>query len=478
MSRLRPSAYALSRFAERTLNETVIRVAVTGLSRSGKTVFITSLIQNLLALGQKRNTLPSLQSALDANGASRLLNVRIAPAGAATIPRFDFQGKLADLASGEPAWPARTEDLALIALDMEIERAGPLAQKLGRRRVRLELLDYPGEWLLDLPLLSQSYTSWSEETLRLLRRPPRRFACADFLEFLTSADPNSLADEDAIRRGHVLYRTALEECRTRFGLRYLQPGRFLCPGPGGDAPFMWFYPIGDADERPSPFTVAGVLRKRFETYKADMRAQFFETHFADFDRQIVLVDVLSALHAGKDAFEDVEHAITQIAGNLRYGANWLPRDLGRLPVARTMLGRRIERVAFAATKADHVPTMRRENLKNLLRAMAENARPAEIRGDQRVSYHTVASVLATVDSTTMIDGHPVEVVLGLPLGEERQRPFYPGDVPSGQPPESFWSDRFFELPVFAPPRIDPSGAAGIPHLGVDGVLTALLKDVL
>src|SRR5437868_2152949 len=71
MSRLRPSAYALSRFAERTLNETVIRVAVTGLSRSGKTVFITSLIQNLLALGQKRNTLPTLQSVLDANGVSR-----------------------------------------------------------------------------------------------------------------------------------------------------------------------------------------------------------------------------------------------------------------------------------------------------------------------------------------------------------------------------------------------------------------------
>jgi len=143
-----------------------------------------------------------------------------------------------------------------------------------------------------------------------------------------------------------------------------------------------------------------------------------------------------------------------------------------------MLGRRIERVAFAATKADHVPSMRRENLKNLVRAMPENARPADIRGDQRVTYHTVASVLATVDSTATIDAHPVEVVLGLPLGEERQRSFFPGDVPSGRPLESFWSDRFFELPVFAPPRIDPSGAAGIPHLGVDGVLTALLKDVL
>jgi predicted YcjX-like family ATPase len=33
---------------------------------------------------------------------------------------------------------------------------------------------------------------------------------------------------------------------------------------------------------------------------AAMRATFFDTHFEDFDRQIVLVDALGALHAGKE----------------------------------------------------------------------------------------------------------------------------------------------------------------------------------
>jgi hypothetical protein len=51
-------------------------------------------------------------------------------------------------------------------------------------------------------------------------------------------------------------------------------------------------------------------------------------------------------------------------------------------------------------------------------------------------------------------------------------------VPSGRPPDSFWSDRFFELPIFAPPKIDPEGQAGIPQFGVDDVLVAILKDVL
>jgi predicted YcjX-like family ATPase len=68
------------------VNETLIRLAVTGLSRAGKTVFITSLIRNLLALGQGRDTLPQLQACLETDGRTRLKHVRVLPAGAATIP--------------------------------------------------------------------------------------------------------------------------------------------------------------------------------------------------------------------------------------------------------------------------------------------------------------------------------------------------------------------------------------------------------
>ncbi len=39
-----------------------LRVAVTGLSRSGKTVFITSLLANLLAAGQGKRVLPALEA--------------------------------------------------------------------------------------------------------------------------------------------------------------------------------------------------------------------------------------------------------------------------------------------------------------------------------------------------------------------------------------------------------------------------------
>ena len=152
--------------AARSINEDRIGLAVTGLSRSGKTVFVTSLIQNLLALGHGVNTLPAFADALRTDGVSRLLDVAILPAGASAVPHFDQAAKLARLAGVHPTWPDRTEDLATISLMLTIARPSGLGRRIGPRRVRLDILDYPGEWLLDLPLLNQDFATWSGERHR------------------------------------------------------------------------------------------------------------------------------------------------------------------------------------------------------------------------------------------------------------------------------------------------------------------------
>ena len=41
------------------------------------------------------------------------------------------------------------------------------------RTLTLDIVDYPGEWLLDLPLLNKSYAQWSSESLALSREQPR-----------------------------------------------------------------------------------------------------------------------------------------------------------------------------------------------------------------------------------------------------------------------------------------------------------------
>ena len=48
----------------------------------------------------------------------------------------------------------------------------------------LGIIDYPGEWLLDLPLMDMSFEEWSRRTLQLLRTAPRAAVAGEFLEFL------------------------------------------------------------------------------------------------------------------------------------------------------------------------------------------------------------------------------------------------------------------------------------------------------
>jgi predicted YcjX-like family ATPase len=498
---VRDLASAATASASASLNETVIRLAVTGLSRAGKTVFITSLIQNLLALGQGRNTLPRLNSALTAAGESRLKRIEVLPPGTAAVPHFDFETKVSEMASVTPSWPPRTEDIAQVSLDLEISRAEPLWQKLGNRRVRLDILDYPGEWLLDLPLLERSYADWSAETLARLRRRPWDAHCQDFLQFLNGFDAAGRVDDRLLRAGHAHYCKALEACRAKLGMRYLQPGRFLCPGPGSTAPFMWFFPTDTQGERPPRGTNGCLLRERFETYKSEVRASFFDKHFINFDRQIVLVDVLGALTAGREAFEDTERAIADIAACLDYGSRaprpvqvstavgawalgkllpnavpWRPEAAGSL--GQALKGRGIERLAFVATKADHVPAMQRDNLRNLVRAIAETARSRQSFAYRPVSYHAAASVVSTRDGTAIRAGQSVEVVVGVPVGGERDRAFHPGDVPSARPRDSFWGNGLLELPTFVPPRINSAALMGIPHLELDTILHTLIGDRL
>lgn len=453
------------------INDRPINVAITGLSRSGKTVFLTSLIANLLAMGTGRPTLPALQAHIDKGGKERLRAIRIVPARAGTTPRFDYPGKLADLARAR-TWPARTEDLAEIELELEIRPGdgllGHLRALSGTPRLRLRFLDYPGEWLLDLPLLELSYARWSAETLIRLRQKPHAEAAAEFLAFVGHIDPARPADDALIQRGHRLYKAALERCRAEFGLRYLQPGRFLTLGPRNDAPFMWFFPTDNPPRSPARDSITDLLTARFDAYKTEVRASFFDTHFRDFDRQIVLVDTLGALHAGRAAFEDTEHAIADIAAALAPGSSILPR---------WVTGSAIERVAFVATKADHVPELQRDNLRALMRDMVRLARTHGPRGDDAVSYHAAAAVVSTTDGwADQPDGHREPVVWGRKLGEAQARPYRVGNVPISRPPDSFWSGRYFELPSFTPPPIDPNAADGIPRLGLDQILVDLIGD--
>jgi predicted YcjX-like family ATPase len=96
----------------------------------------------------------------------------------------------------------------------------------------------------------------------------------------------------------------------------------------------------------------------------------------------------------------------------------------------------------------------------------------------RIDVTALASVISTVDDTQEIDGQRVQVVVGRPVGSNKQAKFFVGNVPIRPPRPDAWGSAFLNVPVFEPPAIDPSPVDGIPHINLDLALEFLLGDRL
>jgi predicted YcjX-like family ATPase len=436
-----------------------VRIGVTGLARAGKTALMTSIAANLLALSAGRPALPAFSDRLR----GRRLRVSIAPAAASNVPQFDVASHLAALVADPPRWPGRTMTVSRLALDLEFPREGLLAS-FGPRVWRLEFLDYPGEWLLDLPLLTQDFAGWSETTLRRLEAPETAGIAQDFLGFARGLPAAAVADEALALTGHRLYTNTLRRLRDEAGLSFLQPGRFLMPPPGEAPPWTLFFPMVGRG------ALASLMQDRYKAYVDAVRRDLMSPLFGDLDRLVVLADVLSALHQGKSAFADAQTALASAAGALRWGRSWTDwlAAFARLELP----SRSIERVAFVATKADHVAARQRGNLAALMRRLTSVP-----EGSATSAAFAVASVRCTEDVVETLAGRPVSAVRGRILGEPRPARSYPGEVPDTPPDELFWQHRFLALPDFEPLRPPEEGRGGVPQVGLDALLAFLLADI-
>ncbi len=437
-----------------------VRIGITGLARSGKTALLTSVAANLLVLSAGRPTLPALSEQLR----GRRLQVSVAPAAASAIPRFDFASHMAALAADPPRWPARTMAVSLLALDLDLPREGLLAPFAAQRR-RLEFLDYPGEWLLDLPLLSQDFADWSEATLRRLEAAEIAEIARPFMAFVRGLPAGAKADEALTATGHRLYTDLLRRLRDEAGWAFLQPGRFLMPPPGAPPPWTEFFPL------PGRSPLATLMQSRFNAYVETVRHDLMSPMFGDLDGLVVLTDLLSALNQGQSAFADAQAALAAAADALRWDGSWTEwlAAFARLQLPPRSIGR----VAFVATKADHIATRQRTNLAALMRRVTRIP-----DGGATSAVFSVAAVRCTEDVVETLAGRPVSAVRGRIIGEPRPARFYPGEVPDHPPDAAFWQHRFLALPDFEPMRLPDAGRGGIPQLGLDSLLAFLLTDVL
>src|ERR1700712_276314 len=200
-----------------------LRLGVTGLSRAGKTIFITALVHSLLTGGRLPGFAPLTEG--------RFIGAKLAEYPDAAIPRFAYEQHLAAL-TGKPAiWPESTRRISQLRLTLKYQSRSWLAGFRGPSTLNLDIVDYPGEWLLDLPLLSLSFAEWSAEALERARRPASAAEAGTFLDVLANTAPPATAT-DAAAEGLASAFTAYLRASRADGraLSALPPGRFLLPG--------------------------------------------------------------------------------------------------------------------------------------------------------------------------------------------------------------------------------------------------------
>src|ERR1700744_6419045 len=114
----RQSARALLDYGEGFFNPTV-RLGVTGLSRAGKTVFITALIHGLTRGGRF--------PVFEALASGRIARAELAPQPDDAVPRFDYENHLRTLID-ERRWPNSTVDISELRLVIDYQRPNGAAR--------------------------------------------------------------------------------------------------------------------------------------------------------------------------------------------------------------------------------------------------------------------------------------------------------------------------------------------------------------
>jgi predicted YcjX-like family ATPase len=476
-----------------------VRLGVTGLSRAGKTVFITALIEHLTkatspAMRGRKNPLPVFR--VHAEG--RLIGGALEPQPDDNVPRFAYEEHIEALTGPDGRvetrlWPQSTRRISELRLRLEFQQKTGL--RPGRHSLTLDIVDYPGEWLLDLPLLSKSFAQWSKESFFAAAAAARAPLAAQWRGYAAKKDPKAKFSEEDARRSAELFTAYLRACRAEeYGFSSLPPGRFLMPGDLAGSPALTFAPLAvEPSEIYPPDSLAAMMERRYEAYKAHVVKPFFRDHFSRLDRQIVLVDALAALNAGPAAMRDLEWALGDVLAAFR---------AGRSNVLSALFRPKIDKILFAATKADHLHHTSHDRLEAILRLLTAKAIARVEDVGAEVDVIALAAVRATREARVNGPGGPaLDAVIGTPLDGEQigdelfdgktEAAIFPGELPAD--PKAVFRDaaldpkrpatddidyRFVRFRPPVPQRAADGGSLPPPHIRLDRALQFLFGDKL
>ncbi len=456
-----------------------VRLGVSGLSRAGKTVFISALVHNLIHGGR----LPMFE----AQKSGRIAKAYLQHQPDDAVPRFQYEDHIAALVN-ERVWPESTRAISELRLTVEFESASAWNRMFSAGRLSIDIVDYPGEWLLDLPLLGKSYETFSREAFELAELPVRSELSEEWRKLTATVDGNAEADETLARKLSEAFAGYLRACKMdERALSTLPPGRFLMPGDLEGSPALTFAPLPPSNQPAKPGSLRAVMARRYESYKTHVVKPFFREHITRLDRQIVLVDVMQAINAGPAAVTDLERSLTEILECFRPGRGSMFTDL---------FARRIDRILIAATKADHIHHTEHDKLQAIVRRLADRAIARADFSGASVEAVAMAAVRATREGTVKQGRDTLPVIMGTPMegetiGDETfdgktETAVFPGDLPD-KPAQLFKSagddasDHEIRFVRFRPPKLEQTVEGvtlSLPHIRLDRALQFLLGDRL
>ena len=365
------------------------RIGIVGLYASGKTVFLTSLIDHL------RHHSPGGDFRLGRDGRTRIRKFTpLEPENG--WQRFPYETARKRLVHGEK-WPEKSTERMQFACSFE--------RSDWYSRVNLKIYDLPGERIADVPMAGRDFAEWSEVTLTRFRSDKGyEEQASQFLSLLK--EPGSLREQLTVRA----YKHALAELALRFK-GYVSPSSFLLDQHGS-------YAIHDSTENLVRKRFVGLdeehqfaplppdasennpelyrtFRKRYRAYR-DKIATPIAAALKRCHGLIVLVDIPMLLTGGVGMYNDNKQMITGLLNVLNPGQGRTRAILNRLGEALLPHQWRpsaITRLAFAAGKVDRVHPMDRDRVLHLLKRMVRQ--PAEDIDGAKVGFWNCCAVKST-----------------------------------------------------------------------------------
>jgi predicted YcjX-like family ATPase len=207
------------------------------------------------------------------------------------------------------------------------------------------------------------------------------------------------------------------------------------------------------------------------------------------DRQIVLVDALAALNSGPAAVRDLETALSEVLMAFR---------AGRSNLLSTIFRPKIDKILFAATKADHLHHTSHDRLEGILRHLTSRAIERAEGVGAKIDVIALAAARATREAMVKHEGEMLSAIVGTPIAGERigdevfdgveEGAIFPGELPA-DPRRVFKGDALaltdedadFRFLKFRPPETKlgrDKEPLPLPHIRLDRAMEFLFGDHL